>query len=116
MDTRESKIDGSDERAVVARHRAENPRSRAVGLFKFRRNGGTTKSMACVLCGAEGPTWCAKYRKTQRAERWEAEHRASHGLPWAPRASSRLMATPWAQERLARERGGDRATAVQAGA
>ena len=129
--TDDSRIEGLDERAVVALYALEalasvqhdqqhvrlaNPLSRAVALFKFHRNGGSTKSMACVACGAEGPTWCAKYPKTLRAERWEAEHRAGHELPWASRASSRLMATSWAQEMLAQGRSAARASMLWAAA
>jgi hypothetical protein len=64
----------------IKAYRAANPRSRVVNLFKFARNGSGTKQMACVLCGAVGPTWSGKYRKTVRAIVWEAEHQKTHDV------------------------------------
>lgn len=63
---------------LLADHRATNPRSRAVGLVRFVRNGGRTKQRGCVLCGANGPSWCGEYKKTKRAEEWELAHAARH--------------------------------------
>lgn len=68
------------EAEIVAAYRAANPLSRAVRMFKFVRNGGACKQMGCIVCGEAGPSWCARYAKTQRALAWEAAHKAQHGI------------------------------------
>ena len=60
-------------REAVRRYRAENPRSRAPRAIVTSRNTAASKSMRNVLTGAEGPTWCARWPKTQRAIAWEIE-------------------------------------------
>jgi hypothetical protein len=66
------------EAQLVAEHRAKNPRSRAKSIFVFDPNTASRQGKRCVLCNEEGPTWSAKWRKTKRAEEWEAEHLAKH--------------------------------------
>jgi len=66
------------EKELVAAYRAANPRSRAVSILKYERNGSRTKQMSCILCGAVGPTWCAGYRQTVQARKWEKAHKAVH--------------------------------------
>lgn len=67
-----------DTRTIVALHRLANPRSRVVDLFQFHQNGSTVRSMRCILCGTEGPTWCGKWPKTVKATMWEITHYSKH--------------------------------------
>jgi hypothetical protein len=66
------------EQELVAEYRRAHPRSRAIGIIRYIRNGGRTRQRGCVLCGARGPTWCGLWPKTAVAKRWESEHRAMH--------------------------------------
>jgi hypothetical protein len=59
---------------VVEFYRAIFPLSRITSPFRYVRNGSGVKQRGCALCGAEGPTWSAKYRQTVKASRWEADH------------------------------------------
>lgn len=61
----------------LALYRAANPQSRALNVLR-NTGGGTAKNMVCVLCGAAGPGWCGRYRKTVKQEVWETEHVAQH--------------------------------------
>lgn len=63
---------------LTIRKRADNPRSRHVDLFKLYHNTSVRRSMTCVLCGARGPTWASKWKKTAAAMNWEAEHADMH--------------------------------------
>lgn len=78
------------EAALVAAYRLLHPSSRAVRMFRFRRNGNSTKGMECILCGEPGPTWCGKWFKTRRAIRWEADHRLKHTAHFSDTALVRL--------------------------
>jgi hypothetical protein len=66
------------ERRLVAAYRAADPSSRIVSIVKYATNTGSRKSECCVLCGAEGPTWSAKYPKTKCALAWARDHVALH--------------------------------------
>lgn len=63
---------------LLAVYRAANPRSRAVSLVKLVRNTSATKQYGCVLCGAEGPSFCARYPETKRSIDWCLAHAAEH--------------------------------------
>jgi hypothetical protein len=62
-------------RGLLVAYVAANPRTRIQGNIKFTRNTGCSKQRGCVLCGVSGPSWCARYPVTRRAEAWEREHR-----------------------------------------
>lgn len=66
------------EAQLIADYRAANPGSRAEGIIKYVRNGGTVKQRGCVLCGEMGPTWCGTWKKTKVARDWEEVHLRSH--------------------------------------
>jgi hypothetical protein len=66
------------ESMLVAAYRLLNPRSRIVSIFKLHKNTSSTKQKICVVCGAVGPTWCARYPQTVTAYRWEHNHRSNH--------------------------------------
>ena len=59
---------------ALALYRFLFPRSRVQNRFRFYHNTNCRKSMQCVFCRVEGPTWSSRYPKTKRAEHWEAEH------------------------------------------
>lgn len=58
----------------LAAFRLANPRSRAVGRFRYCKNGASVKQRECIFCGDQGPSWCGRYRKTKRATAWESTH------------------------------------------
>lgn len=58
---------------ALAQYRADNPRSRAVDVIAWARNGGMTKSLRCVLDGEESPTFAAKWPMTRAVKNWRDE-------------------------------------------
>ena len=66
------------EAALVAAYRVANPESRAPGILVFGANTSCRKGKRCILCGATGPTWSARWPQTVRAMAWEVEHKALH--------------------------------------
>lgn len=63
----------------VAAYRSAYPRSRVKSILKYYRNGGNgPRQKVCIVCGKLGPSWCGRWPMTKRAERWHAEHIASH--------------------------------------
>ena len=68
------------ETKLVEAHRQANPRSRAISILRYVRNGSKTRQMGCVLCGESGPTWCGNWPKTREAINWEREHKTAHGI------------------------------------
>ena len=73
------------EAALLAAYRAANPSSRATGLCRYTRNGGTAKQRGCILCGAKCPGWSSKWPRTQQSLLWEVEHVAAHADEWLAR-------------------------------
>lgn len=63
---------------MVTAYRQAHPRSRVTAIIRWEQNGGTVKQRACILCGAAGPTWNGKWKKTKTAVDWEAAHVAAH--------------------------------------
>lgn len=59
---------------LVAAYRRAHPLSRAETAVVYCRNTTSVSQKRCILCGERGPSWCAKWRKTRAAERWEADH------------------------------------------
>ena len=66
------------ETELLEAYRQSNPKSRAVGILKYVRNGASVRQMGCVLCGEVGPTWCGNWPKTVGARAWEFDHRKKH--------------------------------------
>ena len=66
------------EAELVNEYRGRNPRSRAQGLLRYVHNGSRTKQRGCILCGWEGPSWCAQWPKTRTAIKAETAHVAYH--------------------------------------
>lgn len=66
------------EKTIVALYRFAHPRSRVVSMFRYYLNTGRRASKQCIACGEIGPTWCAVYPKTRRAEDWETAHAERH--------------------------------------
>lgn len=60
---------------LVKEIRATNPQSRIQGMIKLVRNGGSTKQYGCAHCGAQGPTFCARYPETKLSATWRWTHR-----------------------------------------
>lgn len=60
--------------AALSAYKVLNPRSRIDGQFRYRLNTSRRRQKECVLCGVGGPTWCAAWPKTVRAEAWEHAH------------------------------------------
>jgi len=66
------------EKELVSAYRSQHPRSRVVSILRYAKNTGVSKQQECILCGARGPSWSAKWKKTKAAEKWARDHVALH--------------------------------------
>lgn len=65
------------EAALLGVYRAANPSSRAESIWHYSHNGGSKAVRSCLLC-FRSVSWGAKYPKTKRAIKAEAEDKARH--------------------------------------
>jgi len=58
-------------------YRAAHPSARCIGPMSWR-GGNTRKYRVCNVCGSEGGSFAAKWRRTVQSYAWETEHLAKH--------------------------------------
>jgi len=66
------------EEEIVKKYRAKNPHSRATRMFKYGLNTSRRRSLICLGCGEERPSWCVDWPRTANSLTWESEHRVKH--------------------------------------
>ena len=65
------------EDALITLYRGDNPRSRAVGLWRFTRNGTSTRVRECYFCDGRSQ-WCGKWPRTVESLKTEREDVEKH--------------------------------------